>query len=106
MGCKNHRMLPVAGLLDMVKTVGGKIAAQHTHHTPPPLILNPHCAACEFKARCRQVAVEKDDLSLISGMTAKEMQKQHSKGIFSVTQLSYTFRARRKPKRFASTPEK
>src|SRR5207248_50531 len=27
------------------------------------------------------------------------------KGIFSVTQLSYTFRARRKPKRFASKPE-
>jgi hypothetical protein len=38
-------------------------------------------------------------------MTAKEMQEQHSKGIFSVTQLSSTFRARRKPKRFASKPD-
>jgi predicted RecB family nuclease len=96
----------VAGLMDMAKTVVGKIAAQHARHTPPPLMLNQHCAACEFKARCRQVAVEKDDLSLLSGMTAKEMQKQHSKGIFSVTQLSYTFRARRKPKRFAAKPDK
>jgi predicted RecB family nuclease len=96
----------VTGLLDMAKTVGGKIAAQHTRHAPPPLMLNQHCAACEFQARCRQVAVEKDDLSLLSGMTAKEMTKQHSKGIFSVTQLSYTFRARRKPKRFASKPDK
>ena len=52
------------------------------------------------------MALEKDDLSLLSGMTAKERQKQHSKGIFSVTQLSYTFRARRKPKRFAAKPEK
>ena len=38
-------------------------------------------------------------------MTAKERQ-QHAKGIFSVTQLSYTFRARRKPKRFAAKPDK
>ena len=106
-GCEQvTAKVEVVGLLDLVKTVVGKIAAQHAHHTPPPLMLNPHCAACEFKARCRHVAVEKDDLSLLSGMTAKEMQKQHSKGIFSVTQLSYTFRARRKPKRFASTPEK
>jgi predicted RecB family nuclease len=96
----------VAGLMDMAKTVVGKIAAQHARHTPPPLMLNQHCAACEFKARCRQVAVEKDDLSRLSGMTAKEMKKQHSRGIFSVTQLSYTFRARRKPKRFASKPDK
>src|SRR4029453_18928181 len=101
-GCEQATAkVEAAGLLEMVKTGVGKIAAQHAHHTPPPLMLNQPCAACEFKARCRQVAVEKDDLSLLSGMTAKEMQKQHSKGIFSVTQLSYTFRARRKPKRFA-----
>jgi predicted RecB family nuclease len=69
-------------------------------------VLNKHCAECEFQAHCRQMALEKDDLSLLSGMTAKEITKQHSKGIFSVTQLSYTFRARRKPKRFAAKPEK
>jgi predicted RecB family nuclease len=96
----------VAGLMDMARTIVGKIAGQHARHTPPLLVLNQHCAACEFKARCHQIAVEKDDLSLLSGMTAKEMKKQHSKGIFSVTQLSYTFRARRKPKRFASKPDK
>jgi predicted RecB family nuclease len=88
------------------QAVLGKITAQQASRTPPPLVLNKHCAACEFQAYCRQRALEKDDLSLLSGMTAQEMKKQHSKGIFSVTQLSYTFRARRKPKRFASKPEK
>jgi hypothetical protein len=39
-------------------------------------------------------------------MTEKERKRQHNKGIFSVTQLSYTFRVRRKPKRSASKPEK
>src|SRR5262249_10957336 len=72
--------------------------------TPPQLQLNKHCTECEFQSRCRQLAMEKDDLSLLSGMSEKEIRKQHSKGIFSVTQLSYTFRVRRKPKRFASTP--
>jgi predicted RecB family nuclease len=96
----------LAALMDMAKTVIDKIAAQHARHTPPPLMLNQHCAACEFKARCRQVALEKDELSLLAGMTEKERMQQHTKGIFSVTQLSYTFRARRKPKRLASKPDK
>jgi predicted RecB family nuclease len=96
----------LAGLMDMAKTIVGKIAAQQTSQTPPPLVLNKHCAECEFKAQCRQVAIEKDDLSLLSSMTEKERKQQHTKGIFSVTQLSYTFRARRKPKRLASKPDK
>jgi predicted RecB family nuclease len=73
----------LAGWMDMAKTVIDKIAAQHASHTPPPLMLNQHCAACEFKARCRQIALEKDELSLLANMTAKERQRQHAKGIFS-----------------------
>src|SRR5262249_23307489 len=101
-GCEQATAkVDVAGLMDSVRATVGKIAVQQARHTLPLLVLNQHCAECEFKARCHQIAVEKDDLSLLSGVTAKEMKKQHSKGIFSVTQLSYTFRARRKPKRFA-----
>jgi predicted RecB family nuclease len=96
----------VAGWMDMAKTLVSKIAAQQANPTPPPLILNQHCVACEFKARCRQVALEKNELSLLAHMTAKERQQQHARGIFSVTQLSYTFRARKKPKRLASKPDK
>jgi predicted RecB family nuclease len=39
-------------------------------------------------------------------MTEKERRKFNSKGIFTVTQLSYTFRPRRRPKRLASKREK
>jgi predicted RecB family nuclease len=98
--------IELAGWLDMAQRVVSKIAAQQTNPTPPPLILNTHCAACSFTARCRQIALEKDELSLLTSMTAKERQQQHAKGIFSVTQLSYTFRARKKPKRFAAKPTK
>jgi len=70
----------LAELMAMAKTIVGKIAAQQTSQTPPPLVLNKHCAECEFKAQCRQVAIEKDDLSLISSMTEKERKQQHNKG--------------------------
>lgn len=81
------------------------LAALLSNTTPPDLILNRHCGECEFQARCRKIAVEKDDLSLLAGMSAKERQKLRSKGIFTVTQLSYTFRPRRTPKR-AKNPAK
>ncbi|HEX7569478.1 MAG TPA: TM0106 family RecB-like putative nuclease, partial [Verrucomicrobiae bacterium] len=84
----------------------GKITALLASPTPPDLVLNRHCAECEFQARCRKLAVEKDDLSLLAGMSAKERQKLRSKGIFTVTQLSYTFRPRRRPKRQRDKHEK
>ena len=83
-----------------------KIAALLSSSTPPDLVLNRHCAECEFQARCRKLAVEKDDLSLLANMSAKERQKLRSKGIFTVTQLSYTFRPRRRPKRLRDKWEK
>ena len=49
---------------------------------------------------------EKDDLSLLLNISAKERKKFHTNGIFTVTQLSYTFRARRRPKRLAGKREK
>jgi predicted RecB family nuclease len=74
--------------------------------SPPDLLLIRHCAECEFQARCRQKVLEKDDLSLLSGMSQKECSKLHNKGIFTVTQLSYTFRPRRRPKVLHGRKEK
>ena len=51
-------------------------------------------------------AIEKDDLSLLGGLSVKEREKLRSKGIFSVTQLSYMFRPRRRPKRLRHKAEK
>jgi predicted RecB family nuclease len=83
-----------------------KISALLSSPTPPDLVLNRHCAECEFQARCRKIAVEKDDLSLLACMSAKERQKLRSKGMFTVTHLSYTFRPRRRPKRQRDKREK
>ncbi|MGA2402910.1 MAG: TM0106 family RecB-like putative nuclease [Syntrophobacteraceae bacterium] len=64
--------------------------------SPPTLILNDHCQICEFHDACYAEAVTQDHLSLLRGMTEKEIKEQNQRGIFTVTQLSYTYRPRRK----------
>jgi predicted RecB family nuclease len=65
----------------------------------PRLILNDHCPLCEFREKCHAKAATDDDLSLMRGMSEQEIRRQNSKGIFTVTQFSYTFRPRRRNKR-------
>jgi predicted RecB family nuclease len=66
---------------------------------PPRLVLNDHCAVCEFRQRCQQLAVQEDNISLLRGMKEKEVRACLRKGILTVTQLAHTFRPRRKGKR-------
>ena len=81
-----------------VRKITAKIAALLSGQPPDP-VLNRHCTECEFRDRCKQKAVGTDDLSLLAGITEAERIRYRSKGIFTVTQLSYTFRPRRTPKR-------
>jgi len=104
----DHATLKVktSGLMGEVRNRVEKMRALLSNSSPPDLVLNRHCAECEFQARCRQKAMEKDDLSLLANMTEKERKKYHGKGIFTVTQLSYTFRPRRRPRRMRDKRER
>jgi predicted RecB family nuclease len=95
-----------SALAGNVRKLTLKIATMLSSPSPPDLVLNRHCAECGFRQRCRQKAAEKDDLSLLSGMTEKERRKHNGRGIFTVTQLSYTFRPRRRSKRSLGKREK
>src|SRR5207302_7395391 len=75
------------------------IVATCNSREPPPLVLNRHCAVCDFQQRCRGLAIERDNLSLLSAMSGKERAKFNSKGIFSITQLSYGYRPRRRKRK-------
>jgi uncharacterized protein YprB with RNaseH-like and TPR domain len=55
-----------------------------------------HCHICEFRDLCQTKAREEDNLSLLTGLSEREIKEQHKKGIFTVTQYSYTFRPRKK----------
>jgi predicted RecB family nuclease len=71
---------------------------------PPPVVLNKHCPYCSFKKVCRQQAEEADDLSLLDRMTPKAILRYHNKGIFTVKQLSFLFKPRRRRRRRVAQP--
>jgi len=85
---ENH----VARTREIIEAIGATCRGRE----PPPLVLNRHCAVCDFQPRCRGLAVERDDLSLLSAMTGKERAKCNAKGIFTIAQLSYGYRPRRR----------
>lgn len=95
-----------AELKNDAKKIINKISVLFSANTPPELSLNKHCSECEFQEQCYKAAAEKDDLSLLSGLSDNEKRKLNNKGIFTVTQLSYTFRPRRRSRRLADKPEK
>lgn len=64
----------------------------------PEFRRNKHCQICEYNVICKKLAIEKDDLSLLSGISPKEIKKWNRKGIFTINQLSYNFKPRRKRK--------
>ena len=68
----------------------------------PRLTLNEHCQQCEFRQRCHEQAVREDNLSLLRGISEKEVKGLTRKGIFTLTQLAHTFRPRPKGKRAVS----
>ena len=61
----------------------------------PPLHLNGHCPVCEFRVECRSQAIKEDSLTLLRGLGEKELKRYARRGIFTLTQLSHTFRPRR-----------
>jgi len=84
----------------------GAVAALLSAPDPPNLALNRHCPVCEFRDYCRKRAVEGNDLSLLPNLNLKEEERLNSRGIFTVSQLSYTFRPRRRIRQRAARPEK
>ena len=89
-----------------VRKIISKITVLLSMNPPRNPTPNRHCAECEFQSGCRQKAIEHDDLSLLSNLSERERKKLNDKGIFTLTQLSYTFRPRRKSKRFPHKQEK
>lgn len=89
----------VSSILERIRGWSGDPPMQ-----PPPVVLNKHCPYCPFKDVCRRQAEEADDLSLLDRMTPKVIRRYHDKGIFTVKQLSFLFKPRRRKRRRAAAP--
>jgi len=70
---------------------------------PPPFYQNEHCPECLFQSSCLQKLKEKDCISLLGGMTQKVLAKYHNRGVFSIAQLSYLFKPRRRGRNLKTT---
>ena len=93
--------LKIEPLLDEVRRVVAGIRAAQAEPSAPRVTLNGHCSACEFRAACRQAAEIADDLSLLRGMPAKEVEKHRNRGVTTVTQFSHAYRPGRRGKRLS-----
>src|SRR5262245_14515992 len=72
--------------------------------TPPPIVLNKHCPLCPFQRSCLAQAEQEDNLSLLDGVTARVKRQYEKKGIFTVKQLSYLFKPRKRKQRSRKPP--
>jgi predicted RecB family nuclease len=88
----------IASVLNQVRALADRGS------TAPPVILNRHCPLCQFRVECRVKAESDDDLSLLDRMTPKAIRRYHKKGIFSVNQLSYLFKPRRRKRGTGASP--
>src|SRR5260370_28016336 len=81
----------------ILRTLRGWIASPPPE--PPPVIFNKHCPYCQFRKECTELAINDDNLTLLDRMTPPLIKKYHKRGIFTVKQLSFLFRPRRRRKR-------
>ena len=72
-----------------------RIWTSEKEYNSPFLLNNKHCTSCCFRKVCKDEATQKDHLSLLKGISEKEIVAQNKKGIFTVNQLSYTYRPRK-----------
>jgi len=91
-----RRNVKIGDHLTQTRQIIEAIRALRRERLPPPLILNRHCAICDFQQRCRDLAIERDELSLLSSLTVKERTKYAAQGVVTIAQLSYGYRPRRR----------
>ncbi|MGE3906886.1 MAG: hypothetical protein AB7F36_13110, partial [Reyranellaceae bacterium] len=69
------KRVDIVPLLSKAREVLDTMVALTDSPAPPGPVLNEHCPACEYQSRCRRIAIERDDLSLLSAITTKERTK-------------------------------
>jgi predicted RecB family nuclease len=86
-------------IINDLRELIGKSASESS-----PLCLNKHCQLCQFCGHCTKEAEQNDSLSLLERITPKVIRKYQKKGIFTITQLSYLYRPRRRKKKATNAP--
>jgi predicted RecB family nuclease len=94
-----HTKFRLTSFSKAIKKTNGELNKILIQLNPPVFHRNPHCQICEFQNDCLSKLKERDDLSLLAGLKPKEISQKNNRGLFSVKQLSYTFRPKKNPYR-------
>jgi predicted RecB family nuclease len=100
------KQVDVRELVKKVERTIEQIIKERESHELRAVVLNKHCQICDFQTRCRGVAGNHEDLSLLGRMTEKERLKFIEKGITTITQLSYGYRPRRRRRSKLTPPSR
>ncbi|MEO8149770.1 MAG: TM0106 family RecB-like putative nuclease [Bacteroidia bacterium] len=87
-----------------IKKTIGELNKILSDSSEPSLILNNHCPVCEFRNYCKEKAKTDGNMSLLDRATSKVIEKYKKKGIFTIQQLSYLYKPRRRKKQRAKPP--
>lgn len=93
------KKVSLKALSQQVKEIIDELHRISSQVSEPRQLLNSHCHICPHHDRCESDAEQIDHLSRLHRISATEIDKLNAKGIFTVNQLSYTFRPRKRPKR-------
>lgn len=96
----------ISGLFADINVIISKIKQFPIEEKIPNLFLNKHCNFCEYKDYCYNKAKKYDCLSLFTGMKQRDIVRLNNKGIFTVNQLSYTFKPKRRIKKSSKVVKK
>lgn len=67
---------------------------------PPPIEFKKHCSLCQFEDLCLSTAEQEDSISLLGNISLKVQRKYEAKGIFTIKQLSYLYKPRRRTRHY------
>lgn len=96
---KDSRLITQKVNMSVYQTSVKKRLTDIKRFADPEFCLNKNCIFCEYKDRCLQKAQNENHLSLLSKVTPKVIDKYKKKGIFTVNQLSYLYKPRRRKKK-------
>ena len=87
----------ISSFSKVIKKVCTDLIKNISNSNTPVFFKNQHCQICEFQNYCLEKLIEKDDLSLLTSLKPKEILQKNNQGVFSVKQLSYSFRPKKNP---------
>ncbi len=106
-GCKStKKKIKALQLIPDARRKIREIGILLSHDKPPELVIKHHCSECFYKKRCLNDAIVRNSLSLLASIKESECKTYYKRGIFTITQLSYTFKPRSLKKRTGLIGEK